>query len=123
MQYGFQDDGTIACRLAATARNLPGREMEAHMHNGCWRIDMDLNGPGHNSVYLMEHHEPASGSTLKAADTHVPFNNGIEAAADWVPERFTMLNVQNTQTKNPHRQNIRYELMPMRHCTARHAED
>lgn len=43
-QYGFRDDGTITLRLGATARNLPGREYEAHSHTTLWRVDVELGG-------------------------------------------------------------------------------
>lgn len=47
----FRDDGGVEGRLGATARNLPGRETEAHMHNPFWRLDIDLNGFAGDSVH------------------------------------------------------------------------
>jgi primary-amine oxidase len=125
IQYGFQDDGTITFRLGSTAHNYPGMEMVAHMHNACWRVDIDLDGAANNSVYTMEHHEPAPGTPidpLKASDSHTPFNNGVEGGIDWDAKKFTMIHVINTKTKNAHGQNIAYDLMPMRMGSARHKE-
>lgn len=121
MQYGFQDDGTITVRLGATARNLPGAELEAHMHNGLWRVDIDLDGFPHNSVMVMKHVEPSGSQS--ATDSAPVFNNGKEGFADWNPLEFTELSIMNTQKKNGQGKNISYDLMPMKHGVARHFED
>jgi len=121
MQYGFQDDGTITIRLGATARNLPSREMEAHMHNGLWRLDIDLDGFPHHSVMLMKHVEPPGSQS--ATDGAVPFNNGKEGFADWIPTEFTEVSVMNTQKKNGQGKNVSYDLMPKKDGLARHFED
>jgi primary-amine oxidase len=121
MQYGFQDDGTITFRLGATARNLPGRETEAHMHNGLWRVDMDLNGFPNDSALLTRHQEPAGGDM--AVDTISPLNDGVEGFADWTAEEFTQIRVLDTLAKNTQGNNISYDLIPLRQGTARHNED
>ena len=120
IQYAFRDDGTIAFRLGASARNLPGMEFVAHMHNGLWRIDIDLDGAAHDSAMFMQHSE--SIASLTATDSSVPFNNGIEGAADWDGSGFTELGVIDTQRKNAHGRNIGYDLMPLRSGTPRHQE-
>ena len=47
-EYGFGDDGTINCRLGATAHNLlrlQPDQGDTHLHVGCWRFDPDLGDP------------------------------------------------------------------------------
>jgi primary-amine oxidase len=121
IQYIFRDDGTIGFRLGATARNLPGAELEAHMHNGLWRVDVDLNGAGNDSALLMTHVETPPSAT--ATDFMSPFNRGREGSAAWDDLRFTELAVQDTQRKNGKGNNIMYDLMPLRPGTPRHAEN
>jgi primary-amine oxidase len=121
IHYGFRDDGVIEFRLGGTARNLPGREMEAHMHDGLWRIDMDLNGASNDSVLLSRHQEPSGGQT--ANDNANPFNNGVEGSVVWNPEEFTHIRVIDTVKTNGHRHNIGYDLIPLRHGSARHFEN
>lgn len=121
MQYGFRDDGTIEFRIAGTARNLPGREFEAHMHNALWRIDIDLNGYSNDSVLRTRHIE--LGGDLNASDNTAAFNGGVEGFADWVDTQFTELRVIDTATRNSHDRNIGYDLRTLRRGTARHLED
>ena len=120
MLYAFRDDGTIALRVGATSRNLPGYEYEGHMHNALWRIDMDLNGASSDSVYEVAHNETIEG--LSASDKLSPFNDGVEGSVDWRAHRFTELRVRDT-TKNQQGHNISYDFRPVRHGTPRHAED
>ena len=118
MEYIFRDDGTIGFRLGATARNLPGRELEAHMHNGLWRVDIDLAGAPNDSAMLMTHKEAG----LTATDSMPPFNGGKEGRATWVATEFTEIGVIDTVVKNARGHNIQYDLMPMRSGSARHQE-
>lgn len=120
IQYSFRDDGMISFRIGATARNLPGRELEAHMHNGLWRIDIDLNGFSHDSALLAEHHETTA--DLTANDTAIPINGGQEGAANWRARRFTHIRVVDTVRTNAHGRNISYDLIPLRRGKARHKE-
>src|SRR5207249_4442780 len=53
MEYAFRGDGTVTCRLGSTGRNFGNHETIGHMHHGCWRVDVDLDDPNHNSVYLV----------------------------------------------------------------------
>jgi primary-amine oxidase len=120
IEYGFSDDGAISYRLGATARNLPSKVWEAHMHNGLWRIDIDLDGFPNDSAMLMRHVEPTSGNT--ATDPSQPFGGGIEGAAEWNDLEFTHLHIGDSVTTNKHGHHIGYDLMPIRHGTARHSE-
>ena len=117
MRYGFRDDGTIALRLAATSRNLPGMELMGHMHDGLWRIDMDLNGFGSDSVFTYSHDE--IGQT--ATDQATPFNGGLEGSLDIVPEKFTEVHVRDAKL-NGHGKPISYEFRPVRFGAPRHDE-
>ena len=119
MKYGFRDDGTISLRLGATSRNLPGRELEAHMHNGLWRIDMDLNGYSSDSVYEANHNETIFNPT--ANDTFVAFNGGKEGGLNWRAKKFTELHVRD-KSKNGQGHNISYEFKPFRKGKPRHQE-
>jgi primary-amine oxidase len=123
-EFGFQDDGTITCRVGATGRNYGSKEFESHMHNALWRVDLNVGGPAHNSVYVMERFEPDGTEPeqlAKARTTHRPFNDGVEGAEDWNADKFTMLSVLNTQIKNSRGKPIAYDVCPMRMGNARHA--
>lgn len=130
IQYAFRDDGTIAFRVAGTARNLPGSEMEAHMHNGLWRVDIDLNGFTRDSALLARHDEQLSLSwpwtitipTLGANDTAVPFNGGREGGAVWNSLEFTEVRVVDTGTNNAQGKPIGYDLRPLRRGRSLHVE-
>jgi primary-amine oxidase len=123
IEFGFQDDGVVNVRLGSTGHNYSSREWEPHMHNALWRIDVNLDGPDHNSALLMEHHEPA-GLDLKdqgkARTEHTPFNGGKEGWADWDPVKFTMVRVVNELRRNARGEPISYDLMPMRMGNSRH---
>jgi primary-amine oxidase len=123
-EFGFQDDGTITSRVGATGRNYASREFEGHMHNGLWRVDLNVGGAEHNSVFVMEHLEP-EGETkeqqAKARTLSRPFNEGIEGYYDWNAERFSMLSVLNTQLKNARGKPLAYDIVTGRMGNARHA--
>ena len=119
MRYAFRDDGTIAMRLGATSRNLPGLELEAHMHNALWRIDMDLNGFASDSVYEVSHNEATFSSI--ANDTTFPFNHGVEGSVNWRASKFTELLIRDRK-KNSRGHNISYEFRPVRRGKPRHQE-
>ncbi len=119
MSYAFRDDGTIALRLGATSRNLPSLEYEAHMHNGLWRIDMDLNGFSSDSVYEAIHNETISSPS--ASDIFFPYRGGFEGSLNWRASKFTELHVRDSVV-NSHGRNISYEFRPVRRGKARHQE-
>src|SRR5262245_27249790 len=100
IQYQFRDDGSIGFRVGATSRNLPGMEYIAHSHDGLWRVDMDLAGAANDSAMIMSHSE--STASLSASDSMVPFNGGVEGAADWNPLQYTEVAVVDTQITNDH---------------------
>jgi primary-amine oxidase len=120
IEYGFQDDGTVTFRVGSTGINYGGSEFIGHMHNGMWRIDVNLDGPENNSVYLVEHIEPDGMEKAKARTDVTPFNGGKEGFADFVPEKFTMLRIVNDKRKNVRGEPLAYDLMPMRAGNGRH---
>ncbi len=129
IQYAFQDDGAVTFRAGATGHNLPnasGRVKAldypnmSHMHNTCWRVNVDLGGK--SSVYLLKHKEPANGiGGAKGASEQKPelFNNGFEGSENWKPEEFTRLQIVSS-LKNKNQVPICYDLVPLRLGTARH---
>ena len=120
IEYGFQDDGTINFNVGSTGHNYGGSEWTGHMHNSLWRIDVNLDGPNHNSVLLCEHIEPDGDQKAKAKGVTQSFNDGVEGFADWDANKFTTLRVIHTQKKNVRGQPISYEIMPKRMGNARH---
>ena len=121
MRYGFRDDGTITLRIGATSHNLPGRPFEAHMHDGLWRIDMDLNGSATDSPFWMVHTEP-SGLATQASDSMSAFNGGIEGSQVWNALQFNHVLVQDQTKTNGRGDKISYEYMPVRMGRAVHNE-
>ena len=119
IEYSFQDDGVISFRVGSTGRNYSTREFEGHMHNGLWRVDVNLDGPNNNSVYVVEHDETAK-DPGKATTTKRPFNKGIEGFEDWNAAKFTRLNITNEKKKNLRKMPISYDVIPMRMGNARH---
>jgi primary-amine oxidase len=120
IEYGFQDDGAVTFRVGSTGRNYGSREFEGHMHNGLWRVDVNLDGPDNNSVYVMEHHEPDGPYKAKAKTVHRLFNQGKEGYEDWDAHKFTMLSVRSEVRKNARGQPIAYDVMAPRMGNARH---
>ena len=122
MRYAFQDDGTIALRMGATSRNLPGHEYEAHMHNALWRIDMDLDGFSSDFPVEARHNET---TLLSTANDSLRLINlfGREGKLKWNPERFTELRVFDTEQRNNQGQLISYDFRPIRLGTPRHQEE
>jgi primary-amine oxidase len=119
VEYGFQDDGAITCRVGSTGRNYGSREFEGHMHNGLWRVHVKLGGTPTNSVYVMEHIEPDS-DMAKAKTDHRPFNQGREGFEDWHAAKFTMLSVRSERLRNARKMAVAYDFMTPRTGNARH---
>jgi hypothetical protein len=117
MEYSFRGDGTVTCRLGSTGKNFGNHETTGHMHHGCWRIDIDLDDPAHNSVFLIKRQEPKG--QKQAKDVAYPFNDGVEGGAAWEANDFTRLRVQSTK-RNGAGKLMSYELLPLRPGTARH---
>lgn len=121
IEYVFRDDGGIMFRLGGTAVNLPSRPLESHMHNGLWRIDLDLGGFLHDSALLFRHIEPPGG--LTGTDISSPFGGGVEGGAQWEPTEFRELRIIDTRLRNGHGRSIGYDLRPLRNGSARHFEE
>ena len=119
VQYGFRDDGTITFRMGNTGYNWPAHSREAHTHNGLWRVDIDLNGAGGDSAYLLRHREPFpfSPSLLNATDLQTPFT--VEGRRSWISSQFTSLLVEDTAT-NTFGNKLGYEFALMQPGTSRH---
>lgn len=120
IEYGFQDDATITFRVGSTGRNYGSREFEGHMHNGLWRVGVNLDGAGRNTAYIMEHIEPDGAERSKARTDHRPFNQGREGAEDWNPLKFTMVSIRSEVKKNARQQPIAFDFMTPRTGNARH---
>ncbi len=113
VQMSFGDDGSMHFRLGNTGYNSPGKPSVPHMHNGLWRIDMDLNGVN-NSAYWITHSEPGS---LTASDSQTPFNT--EGARQWNYNQFASLLIEETGT-NMFEHHPGYEFTPAGTEVSRH---
>src|SRR5262249_40213556 len=111
MEFSFRGDGSIGCRLGSTGKNYGDHETPGHMHHGCWRIDMDLDDPDHNTAFIVRRVEADKDG--KSKDLIEPFNKGVEGGATWVAEEFTRVRVTSPK-KNGQDKEISYELLPLR---------
>ena len=118
MAWIFRADGVVEGRVGATARNLPGAELEAHMHNPFWRLDIDLNGFSGDSVHRGTHTENLPGPTATDSDPIIPTAIGVKRD----PLRFTSMHVHDSALKNGKGHASMYHLMPLRWGSARHQE-
>jgi primary-amine oxidase len=132
LEYGFKDDGSISCRVGATAHNFFDRRKDqgdVHLHVGCWRLDPELSEDGpmpvggdHQNQALLVRRVPRDPVPNGMFRVDVaPFNaNGqgkaMEGFADWKAEEFTILRLQSLTRKNsskdPHF--TAYDLIPIR---------
>lgn len=122
IEWTFRDDGVVLGRVGATAQNLPSVPFEAHMHGPIWRLDIDLNGAGGDSVHLARHREPSSIFTPGRANdtmTLISFESGHE----WNPLQYTALHIQDATLRNARGHSSAYHLIPIRTGTPRHAEN
>jgi Cu2+-containing amine oxidase len=122
IEYTFRDDGQIGFRLGATGFDNPDPNFGpglAHMHDILWRVDIDLNGLGSDSVLLETHNETTS--SLGAIDTAVPFHNNTEGAATLDPLKFETVVIEDAAV-NQRGHRFAYELAPFRLGASRHAE-
>lgn len=120
VEYGFQDDGVVTCRVGSTGRNYSSREFEGHMHHGMWRIDLNVDGGARNSVFVMEHNEPDGDHRDRARTTTRPFNEGVEGAEDWNADKFSMLMVLSNDRRNNRGKPLSYDVCVPRMGRARH---
>jgi hypothetical protein len=138
MEYGFADDGSITCRVGATARNIFARrpdQGDTHLHVGCWRFDPDLGdptgtlpgGPDKNVVRLVRRlpltPDTGDGKFKIAVEPFAAGADGqaCEGGALWRPEEFTTLRIESTVRKNgnPEPRAAAYDLMPFRNGSVR----
>jgi primary-amine oxidase len=117
IEWTFRDDGVILGRLAATAVNYPGAETVSHTHDPLWRLDIDLNGAGGDSVGKSVHTETG----LTASDTMTMIST--EAGIQWNPVAFNSLHISDAMLKNGCGSTTEYNLIPSREGTPRHQED
>jgi len=109
IEWAFRDDGIVVGRVGATSHNLPGREMEAHVHNPIWRLDVDLNGWQNNSVELETHTENLPDITATDTETAITVEGGYE----WNPHAFSGLAVYDKFLMNGKRNRTSYQLIPL----------
>jgi hypothetical protein len=132
IEYGFRDDGTISCRLGATAHNFFNRskdQRDVHLHVACWHWDPELSetgertagGPAANQVLLVRRLPRTPSPSGRFRVDISPFNvnesgQASEGFADWKAEEFTILRVQSLVRKNSSKdpQFTAYDLVPMR---------
>jgi hypothetical protein len=132
LEYAFADDGTVTCRLGATAHNFFNKQTDqrdVHLHVGCWRWDPELaeagpapvGGPAANQVLLVRRVPRTSAPSGMFRVDIAPFNaddqgRASEGFADWKPEEFTVLRMQSLVRKNSSMdpQFTGYDLIPMR---------
>lgn len=118
IQYGFQDDGMITFRAGATGFNLPKRTNVAHVHNTCWRVNVNLGGTGKNSVYVVSHEElPKDAGKATQTETLIT----VESPGEWHAKEFTHLRIKHQlEQKGAKPREIAYDLLPLRAGSARH---
>jgi primary-amine oxidase len=119
LQYRFQDDGVVAVEAAATSQNLPGAQLEGHMHTAIWRLDVDLAGHLDDRVLTVRHIElPAQQGA--ANDEVVPFNAGLEGSLDRAGPEFTSLRIEDSVVQNANGKPVGYDLLPLTVGVGRH---
>lgn len=138
IEYGFGDEGSITCRVGATARNIFRRrpdQGDTHLHVGCWRFDPDLGDPTQtlpggadkNIVRLARRLpltpdlEDGKFKTVVEPFASAGDNQSHEGFALWRPEEFTTLRIESTVRQNTSGfpQPIAYDLMPVRYGSVR----
>lgn len=115
VEYAFRCDGTVTCKMGSTGKNFGNHELMGHMHNACWRIDLNVGDKDHNSVAVVRRVETKAGKG-KAEDviTQLKTEGGVE----WKAEEFTRLRIQSKKQNGQGKQ-VSYELCPLRPGTSR----
>jgi primary-amine oxidase len=90
------------------------------MHDFTWRLDIDLNGPGDDSVYFTRHVENLTPPSTAMDDLLLI---EVEGSRVWNPERFHTLEIFDSTLRNGNGRPTSYELVPLRSGSARHSED
>ena len=108
-EYTFRDDGMIMGRMGATGQNLPGDELETHVHNAIWRLDLDVDGVTNNAA-LVRHSENVANASGVASDaaTAVATAQGFQ----WDARRHDVIEVSNPSSHNAQGHVISYQLIP-----------
>jgi Cu2+-containing amine oxidase len=94
IEWTFRDDGALLGRVGATGRNLTGHHDVSHAVT--WRLDIDLDGPGGDSVKLGKHREPDGSRTARDTESTVTREKGLV----WGARNFTTLNVYAAALSN-----------------------
>ncbi|HEX7174080.1 MAG TPA: hypothetical protein VF240_02185, partial [Pyrinomonadaceae bacterium] len=119
IEWTFRDDGVILGRVGATATNLPGIPLEAHMHGPIWRLDIDLNGAGGDSAHLSTHTESFLGLTATDTDPII----AREGGRVWSAPRYNAIHIHDSNLRNANNHHSGYMLIPLRNGTPRHQEN
>jgi Cu2+-containing amine oxidase len=90
----------------------------AHMHNGMWRLDIDLNGFWGDAVHLGTHHENLPGTTATDSDPLI----ATEGGRQWDDMAFNSANVHDATLQNRRGHPTSYHLIPIRAGSGRHDE-
>jgi Cu2+-containing amine oxidase len=107
-EYTFRDDGVIIGRVGATGQNLPGDELEPHVHNAIWRIDLDVDGVV-NSANHLQHREVTTSNV--ANDLSLPIS--VATGLQWGARTHDGIEVTNPNSRNAQGHTIAYQLMPL----------
>ncbi len=118
MEWTFRDDGVVLGRVAPTGVNLPTSRFVTHMHSPTWRLDIDLDGAGRDSVHRGVHTENLPGPTATDTDPLITIEGGLP----WNAASFTILKVHDASLRNSRGHASSYHLMPLRYGTGRHQE-
>jgi len=121
IEWAFRDDGSIAGRAGSTGPKLGGPDdTSGHIHNFTWRLDVDLNGAGGDSVHLTRHAENFLVNPSTSADAESLI--AVEGGRIWSPTTFNTLEIHDSLLQNGRGRPTAYELVPLRTGTARHTE-
>jgi hypothetical protein len=116
VEWTFRDDAVVEARVGATGTNLSGKHDVAHTHTVTWRLDIDLNGPGGDSVRQSRHIESSTGPT--ATDSEILITT--EGSRPWSATQFTTWNIYDATLVNEQGKRTSYRLTPFRSGTSRH---
>jgi primary-amine oxidase len=109
MYYAFFDDGTIEARAGATGRKIGGPDdTDGHTHAFAWRIDLDVAGPGGDSVSL--ENVRYTGLTVRERPQRISSEGGYA----WDAQAFTHVEVEDATSTNGRGRQRGYVLAPSR---------
>jgi Cu2+-containing amine oxidase len=109
MYYAFYDDGTIEVRAGSTGQKLGGPDdTDGHTHLFAWRIDLDVAGPGGDTVSVSN--QNFSGKSVREKEDVITTESGI----NWSAANFTHVEVEDATRTNGNGRHTGYALEPMR---------